>query len=550
MIVNGSPVEFTQREVLTASVFLQIRASEILSIACKIYALSANEFSLVRMHNPRRYTDHYLYYNDMIYINATMLSETNKIKTLIISYLLYVDDAQSIRGLLQSYDRYSEWMDNIESELRSHQRNMQQYYESIALFTGYRKWDMAAFIKAARKYKALAEVVDDGLSITFKNVRCGNETEGYIQYKSIQLFLSDDNRMPSRVIYTFNNFFCDSDWNVPFGHLHPHIAGGSMCLGNRVNDYALYVTSRSYPFIVEILKESVNNYSPDGPPYSNVASIRTRIAAISKLIDINLTKDKHKSLKEVNDISSYLSDMLRSNRCRHCGSLMADRHCTSSNCDANPDYQRACSRCGTILTIGRWSESRHIYLRTCENTNCSESPNYVNQVDIPYCRVCGSLQMGNMLQCGNNHCRGRGYIQWNRNSSGRYAATTAFPMITPEQAEQLRQGDVVERDTPTPSSSALLLRFCPHCFTPLVRANLSNTAAYTCTNNDCPQGNSGWHYFDYRGEWISSAPRPRCPECDSTLQYRRGEGFFCDHDNCENYDSRLIHADGSNAIPF
>ena len=55
---------------------------------------------------------------------------------------------------------------------------------------------------------------------------------------------------------------------------------------------------------------------PDGPPYSNVTSIRQRVAVLSKLIDVNLTKDKHGSLREVNDVTGYMRTILDTNRCR------------------------------------------------------------------------------------------------------------------------------------------------------------------------------------------------------------------------------------------
>ena len=81
------------------------------------------------------------------------------------------------------------------------------------------------------------------------------------------------------------------------------------------------------------------------------------------------------------------------------------------------------------------------------------SPNYTNQVEIPYCRVCGSLQMGVNHQCANSSCRGSHSIQW-RPVSGRYNATTAFPMITPQQAEDLRNTVSVLSGTTTTIASA------------------------------------------------------------------------------------------------
>ena len=214
MIVNGSPIEFTQREILTVSVFLQVRVSEILAISTRIHLISSGEFQLIRMHNPPTFGDYHLHYSGITYTYSPALTDYEKNKLLLMAYLFENDDAQSISQLLNSYTEYSNPFDNIESELTSHIRTIAQYTQTIANFGGYKKWDMQAFIKAARKHKALVEVINHKLSITFKNVRCGNETEGYLQYKSIQLFLEDGTKKPYRAIYTFNNFFWDSEWRV------------------------------------------------------------------------------------------------------------------------------------------------------------------------------------------------------------------------------------------------------------------------------------------------------------------------------------------------
>lgn len=555
MIVNGSPVEFTQQEILTASVFLQVRVSEILNLSYKIYAVSEGELRLIRMHNPRRFGDYCCYFNDTTYITTSFISTNTKVRLLVTAFLLANDDSSSIQQLLNSLENYVSQMAYIEAEVISHQRTIQDYYQALANFTGYKKWDIIAFIKAARKYKALAEVIDDKLAITFKNVRCGNETEGYIQYKSIQLFLSDGNRQPYRAIYTFNNFFWDTEWSLSQYHFHPHLNAGTLCFGNRMDDYVLYATSRAYSFMIEILKDSVNNYSPDGPPYCNVTSIRQRIAVFSKIIDVNLSKDKHKSLREVNDITRYLDGLLQSNRCRHCGSLIIDRECSHETCNANPHYTSNCGRCGLPLTLGRWLESRHLYERTCNNTNCASSPNYVNRVDTPYCRVCGSLTLGDSLQCIVAGCRGSRYRQWERNSSdGTFNAVSNIAMITPQQAEELRATASVLAGTVMPAAtvsghvhSGTVVRYCPHCHEQLSQRN--PTSSFTCRNTNCSRAGS-WNYYRANGVWIDSAPYPRCPECGNELEYGDGEGFFCANDECDNYGSRLVHNDGSNAIPF
>ena len=97
----------------------------------------------------------------------------------------------------------------------------------------------------------------------FKNVKCGNETEGYIQYKSIEVFLSDS-YFPSRTIFTFNKFFYDTAWSIgKMGSLHPHISDeGCFCFGNRKGDYTLYTEGRSYPKKIRELMDQISS-DPD-----------------------------------------------------------------------------------------------------------------------------------------------------------------------------------------------------------------------------------------------------------------------------------------------
>ena len=200
MTINGSPIEFTQTEILTASVFLQVRASEMLSLSTRIFLISDRELSLVLHHQPRQYNNGYFYFNECVYITSNHLYEVIKKKLLIISYLLYNDDVPSIENILRSFDYFAETISSINSRISETENRLTEYFARLASFTGYKKWDMVAFIKAARKYKAVAELVDNKISLTFKNVKCGNETEGYIQYKSIQVFLGQQNKRPIRFI--------------------------------------------------------------------------------------------------------------------------------------------------------------------------------------------------------------------------------------------------------------------------------------------------------------------------------------------------------------
>jgi hypothetical protein len=150
--------------------------------------------------------------------------------------------------------------------------------------------------KACRKLGIKYKFIDHEHHFLFKDVKSGNDVEGYIKYRSIDIICREDLRI-TEVMYNFNNFSYKSSWRLGLvGHLHPHISVGhdsvtTICFGNRDSDAKLYKSSGAYEFFALLLKESVYNYDPSNP-YEKVSSIIPKIMVLEKIASLHKVLDE------------------------------------------------------------------------------------------------------------------------------------------------------------------------------------------------------------------------------------------------------------------
>ncbi len=275
--------------------------------------------------------------------------------------------------------------------IKSEQANMDVYIERISqrrkiLYTpaNFNMKNPALILpKACRKLGIKYEYAGRKHSFGFKNVKSGNDIEGYIKYRGITIICDEDLKSKD-VIYDFNNFSYRNSWQLSLiGNLHPHIAtNANICFGNRGSDAQLYRTSGAYEFYALLLKESVGAYDPQNP-YEKISSIIPKILALEKVAEINkVLDDAGDMITNATHPKEYARLLLtKLKKCRCCNGFLVpnpehpdqESSCITDNCEANPNAEMQCPSCSVPMRRGVWNTQTARYAWECHNEECDSS---------------------------------------------------------------------------------------------------------------------------------------------------------------------------------
>ncbi|MFA5772936.1 MAG: hypothetical protein WC974_09425 [Thermoplasmata archaeon] len=227
--------------------------------------------------------------------------------------------------------------------LRYKERYEENFHNFLVDGTGLNIFSFKDYLKKLSKLKIPMEVIDIAnkryIKFTFKRVKVGNEIEGYVSYKSIELILDPVSFSLKDSIYTFNNFSVKSSEYLPIS-FHPHIST-SICFGNMKDEYSNYIVNGFYDFALALIKESVHNYSSESP-YTNIATIAKTVRACERLWKIE--KNQHDNFMQFYG------------RCAGCGEgtvLNSDNipECNNNHCRGNANASVNCDICGGRMTL-------------------------------------------------------------------------------------------------------------------------------------------------------------------------------------------------------
>jgi len=219
------------------------------------------------------------------------------------------------------------------------------------------------------------------LRIYFKNVKIGNEIEGYMRYKQIDLYLKPYSLTLVDSVFTFNHFkLTRSEYTpIPF---HPHI-NSSFCFGNVSDEFNSYISNGFYDFALAIIKETVYHYDAENP-YINISKLRRKIDFCEKMW--RETESQRDNFQRI-DLT-----------CPACGEMAirnsnGDIECLSQTCKMNPLYVDNCGLCGgarqVVYPLKLVSNGRG-YMRFCPHC----------EIKCPYCGHYHSKS----LECGSTNC--------------------------------------------------------------------------------------------------------------------------------------------------
>lgn len=401
------------KEMLDMKIFL-INDSQrqfLLSRIDKTDEVYTNQYTLM-LYRGDIYVHNFTYHDQLILLmQAFILKKTGKSDFIAASYHLITNISQIERSIQSQTANIASSISNIRSALSN--------YKQIRFF------NEADLYKACKKYKVKAVKIDSLYMLSFGKCSVTSPVEGTINYKDI-IFYVDNMLKIRRIIFKFNDFFYDTKWKWSIKFFHPHINGTFFCMGNKAEDQETYANGLLYDFWLDVTKESLNTYSPDGAPYDTVAGVASTIALItSKIKSINFKKEmKDKTLEEKGE-ELFTRALLISNlqKCRGCGNYILDGHCTHHHCHHNPDAHMHCPICNTeMVNVIRLGNS---YGFNCPRPSCNM------HVTIDYenfrmaCSSCGqelenrNQLLGNaQLVCCNPSCEIRDLSQ------ARYNRTT------------------------------------------------------------------------------------------------------------------------------
>jgi hypothetical protein len=275
--------------------------------------------------------------------------------------------------------------------------------------------DVNELKKIARNFGIKAEFRSDMMVLKWRNVSVGDDNEGYINYKEIEIGLKYVTYSIEYTRYKIDNFIIDTRY--PFYNngtsdqtkFHPHIDYHSFCMGNRSDDFDAYKASGMVPFVFEVINSCVKEYSPDNP-FIRITKLQRKVQAYSAI-----AKGFPKTDESEEEMSRKVFDMrvnmLRGDDfaglisftpaiCPHCLQDLVEQKfpnditgyvCGNNECQANPSHR------GVVC-----QETTEDVPSNCHGEICGHAQLVWNSEDFSYsaidrphgrCSICGSIYL-------------------------------------------------------------------------------------------------------------------------------------------------------------
>ncbi len=399
--LNGANMEIDVRELIQASFMLRIDIKVLAKAARKVSVVTEEEYS--KMEGTHFTSKTLLNNNYMVRTGDTCLyvvddSELQPLKPEEIIFALgyaYLIDHPNFDINVASLKNYVINLGNTLSNIRSDEAIIRQYADRIiarrstlqepVLFN--MSDPVVVFTKACKKL-GIKYSYDGKHHFLFKNIKLGNDIEGFIHYKAIEMVYNNGLYLDD-VVFSFNKFSYRKSWGIPIiGYMHPHINDSQICFGNRDSDAMLYRKTGAYEFFALLLKESINNYNP-GSPYEKVTTIINKVMVLEKICNMYKALDSNGELITKDSNPEEYAKLMFSHirKCRVCNHFILpnpehpdqDGVCTNESCTANPNATIECPECSRPMTRGVWDDNWSRYRWECHNVECSNSVEYREQ---------------------------------------------------------------------------------------------------------------------------------------------------------------------------
>lgn len=263
-----------------------------------------------------------------------------------------------------------------------------------------------------KKYGITAEMDSEFITFQFKNIEVGNDVEGRISYKRIDVKVKRENLSVESIEFEFpNGFIYNTGWDVNFFYLHPHIStSGSICYGNQSTLLKNYISEQNLEMFIDLLVETISGYnagSSEAQPYTSVTNIRRTLSSIDELFKgiedlsnrVNIVKEIRKAIERGQRTIRTLSTGVQSAGVGRCVSCQGELElsgafggfiCRNETCISSPRNQEivACPECEWPMNR-TWDFQNLRYIYYCNQGDCIEGPLNINHDGTIPCPACG-----------------------------------------------------------------------------------------------------------------------------------------------------------------
>jgi hypothetical protein len=356
--ISSQPLtNVSKHDIANIALFLGISSKEVFESMKKIHIINNTTYSNILRHNPeyaieQRITTELGYVlirtlsiNNVYYINEREFGNAGLYEYEKIAYLiLYVlSDINNIDEIIINYARLKSYHNNLNSSRRNFVNAEEQYRKLLFDHPIFTPTDYRSLFLYAKKMKIKLEKTDQNIIMNFKQIKVGNDVEGYVSYKNIEITFDLRFKL-LRTRFYFNKFMFDTKWGIDLP-MHPHISS-YVCYGNRADDFNAYLAHHNFPFLLDLIKETVNSYYPERP-FIYIKKLGSRIKAVEKALIGSKLGDCENDEKKSKEIFEFIQGKLT--MCG-CGSYQYLGHCTNPNCVHSSEYQEAHPPVQVIVT--------------------------------------------------------------------------------------------------------------------------------------------------------------------------------------------------------
>lgn len=244
-------VQFSLRDYCIASLSLNVSIDELRVFSKQLKVIDDIEYFALTQNETQQITKSFILFQDKILV---LFPDVINWSTLITAYALShsttIDESliQEIKDSLEftklNLQTFLLQKDKYESDLKEHKYN---------LFRPLEFFDAEKLVLEFEDKADSVKIVSNKVVVSYKNIKIGNDVDGYLTYNDIIVFISKF-RIDGFLL-RFDNFDYSSYWNFPI-ILHPVL---SVPYGR--NNILEFIPANNYSIFAEVITETVKDNS-------------------------------------------------------------------------------------------------------------------------------------------------------------------------------------------------------------------------------------------------------------------------------------------------
>lgn len=249
-------IQFSEKDYTLASLYLDIESSILRDMNSKIEPISvhkANELKKLKTFTVFDKQNVYQKFED-----STFLFWTKRIDwvSLMFLYIIEISPEPDISSLSRFCRKKLDYFKETNDLLARHRK---EAYELRLKYAGnFPIFNFSRLQNTCKKYRILCERMENGkIALTWKDVKIGSESQGYVTYSRIILLIDTLFRV-HRYLISFPEFYYDSSWGTLEFPLHPNMDESIFHYGR--NHQLEWLDVSNYDMIVKGYDELIREY--------------------------------------------------------------------------------------------------------------------------------------------------------------------------------------------------------------------------------------------------------------------------------------------------